>query len=147
LGGGQDAVRSVRVQLWRLRDADRDGAWAYGWRTTFLRGPGRRSWSHGILLAHPERGVTWLGPDVAGLVTAMAVLADEWRSTGHLPRQVDRWIDDPPDESGLRDARMPGHRKSRYDRYGLHSPPLRHRARATRRPHDDSDGTGGDNPK
>jgi hypothetical protein len=133
MGGGREPIGSVRVQLWRLRDADREGAWAYGWRTTFLRGPGRRSWSHGVLLAHPERGISWLGPDVAGLVTAMAVLAEEWGRTRLLPSRVDRWLDHPLDEDRLGRARMPGMHMSRYDRYGLRTETLRQRAARRRR--------------
>jgi hypothetical protein len=53
---GVPGLISTRVQLWRADALDRADAWAYRWRTTVTRAPGRRrSWSEGVLLAHPEQ--------------------------------------------------------------------------------------------
>jgi hypothetical protein len=131
-------VGSTRVQLWRLRDLDRDGAWAYGWRTTQLRGAGRRTWTEGVLVAHPERGVTWLGPDVEGLTSAVAVLTEQRRRTGRLPGDIDLWVDPPPDVD-LSDLRMPGNRRSRSDRYEQPRETLGERAARERRQRDRGD--------
>ena len=107
---------STRVQLWRADALDRADAWAYRWRTTITRAPGRRrSWSEGVLLAHPELGVTRLGPDAEGFATAAGVLADLKHRIGRLPVAVDLSFDDQPAVESSTD-RGPWGRRSRYDR-------------------------------
>jgi hypothetical protein len=107
---------STRVQLWRVDALDRVDAWAYRWRTTVTRVPSqRRSWSEGVLLAHPERGVTRVGPHSEGFETAVSVLADLKHRIGRLPVAVDLRFDDHPTiESDT--ARRSWGRRPRYDR-------------------------------
>ncbi|MGH9209878.1 MAG: hypothetical protein ACRD2C_04260 [Acidimicrobiales bacterium] len=109
-------MESTRVQLRRLPDRDREGALAYKWRTTLLRGPGRRSLTEGVLLAHPEQGLVRVGPDVEGWLTAGAVLADERRRTGRLPHRVDLVLPGRVDESRFDTS---GDRSARRERYDL----------------------------
>lgn len=128
---------ATRVELRRAADLDRGGALAYRWRTTTTRALGRRSWTEGELLADPEEGVTRLGPDVEGFVTAAAVLADVRRLTGRLPGMVDLRFDRLPTEP-TGERRAPWGRRPRYDRPDQRGETLGERA-ARLRQHGDDD--------